>query len=198
LLNQLIGHIWFRERPYDALAGVRLLGAPSGDPSFPSDHATAAFAVSLGIGLGLPRLGTILLAESALLCIARVAMGLHYPGDVVAGFLIAAGSVAVCQRLALLLREPLLAGARHLLAQRLAVRLDERKGIVSRPAADRLGLLGLVVGMPALIEATADPFRLQPEWAEAFVLTLVALGLIAAVIVLEMGPLRLPQAERGS
>ena len=43
LLNQAIGHFWVRERPFAAHPhSLVLFTAPSHDPSFPSDHATAA------------------------------------------------------------------------------------------------------------------------------------------------------------
>lgn len=49
LINQVIGEAWARPRPYDVANGIHLLTAPSGDPSFPSDHATAAFALRLAL-----------------------------------------------------------------------------------------------------------------------------------------------------
>src|SRR6187397_1968956 len=46
LANQVIGHLWDRQRPFAAHPGaVHLLAARSSDPSFPSDHAAAAFAI---------------------------------------------------------------------------------------------------------------------------------------------------------
>src|SRR3954466_894762 len=46
---QIIGHIWDRARPYEAHSGVHLFVSPSLDPSFPSDHATAAFALAVAV-----------------------------------------------------------------------------------------------------------------------------------------------------
>ena len=58
--------------------------------SLPSDHATAAFAVAFGIGLFLDRRWGILLTVAALaIGVARVWAGVHYPGDVAAGAVIA-------------------------------------------------------------------------------------------------------------
>jgi undecaprenyl-diphosphatase len=57
------------------------------DPhSFPSGHAarTALLAV-LAVGLGPPWLAVILVPWAPLVSLARVAMGLHYPTDVLAG-----------------------------------------------------------------------------------------------------------------
>jgi len=46
---QLIGHVVDRARPYDAIAGMRLLVPRTRDFSFPSDHATVAGAVAGGL-----------------------------------------------------------------------------------------------------------------------------------------------------
>src|SRR4029078_6397487 len=66
-------------------AHAHLLIAHSSDPSFPSDHATGAFALAFGIWLYDRTIGALLLAVAALLSFARVFVGTHYPGDVVAG-----------------------------------------------------------------------------------------------------------------
>jgi undecaprenyl-diphosphatase len=62
----------------------------STDPhSFPSGHAARATMLSiLGIGLGPAWLGIILLIWAPLVGLARVAMGVHYLSDVLAGMLL--------------------------------------------------------------------------------------------------------------
>jgi undecaprenyl-diphosphatase len=89
LINQPVAHAVARTRPYLAHPGhAHLLIGRSHDPSFPSDHATGAFALALGVWLYDRTLGTILLVLAALLSFARVYVGTHYPGDVVAGALV--------------------------------------------------------------------------------------------------------------
>jgi len=89
LVNQPISHAVARPRPYVAHpAHVHLLIARSQDFSFPSDHATAGFALATGIWLYDRTLGTVLLVFAAVLAFARVYVGTHYPGDVVAGAVI--------------------------------------------------------------------------------------------------------------
>src|SRR3954453_16626099 len=96
LINQPIAHAVDRLRPYLAHpAHAHLLITRSHDPSFPSDHATGGFALAFGIWLYDRTLGTILLALAAILSFARVYVGTHYPGDVVAGALIGMAVVAV-------------------------------------------------------------------------------------------------------
>lgn len=83
-VNQVIIHLWDRPRPFAAHAATLLL-TPSHDPSFPSDHAAFAFAVAVAVLLVARRVGWLLLAFAALLGLARVWTGEHYPGDVAAG-----------------------------------------------------------------------------------------------------------------
>jgi membrane-associated phospholipid phosphatase len=86
LINQPIAAMVDRVRPYAAHpAHAHLLISRSHDPSFPSDHATGAFALAIGIWLYDRTIGTVLLVLAALLAFSRVYVGTHYPGDVVAG-----------------------------------------------------------------------------------------------------------------
>jgi undecaprenyl-diphosphatase len=107
---QLIVDIWARPRPYVAHPDAHLFIAPSHDPSFPSDHATAAFAIAVALLLRHRKAGWIALALAAVLSIARVAVGTHYPGDVAAGAVI--GTAA-----ALVLWHPSVRGPLHRLAE---------------------------------------------------------------------------------
>jgi membrane-associated phospholipid phosphatase len=100
-LNQPLAHLVERARPYLAHpAHAHLLIARSHDPSFPSDHATGAFALAFGIWLYDRTIGTILLVLATVLSFARVYVGTHYPGDVLAGALIGAAAAALLYLLA--------------------------------------------------------------------------------------------------
>jgi undecaprenyl-diphosphatase len=93
---QLIGDLWDRARPYEAHpASAHLLVAGSPDPSFPSDHATAAFAIAVSIALRSRRAGTIALAMAIAVSVARVAVGTHYPSDVIGGALLGTAAALV-------------------------------------------------------------------------------------------------------
>ncbi len=92
IANQVIGHVWFRARPYDTHPETHLLVGPSGDPSFPSDHATAGFALALGSATRLPRTGALIFVETVLLSLGRVFVGRHYPGDIAASLAVASSA----------------------------------------------------------------------------------------------------------
>lgn len=84
--NQLIAHLWSRERPTAAHPAAHLFFvAPSSDPSFPSDHAGAAFAIAFAVIFVSRRAGIGFLIAAAVIAVDRVFVGLHYPGDIAGG-----------------------------------------------------------------------------------------------------------------
>jgi undecaprenyl-diphosphatase len=86
----LVGHFVSaavdRPRPFVAHAAtIHPFLAHAPDPSFPSDHATAAFAIAAAVALRERRWGLVLLALATVVAAGRVFLGLHYPSDVLAG-----------------------------------------------------------------------------------------------------------------
>jgi undecaprenyl-diphosphatase len=92
-VNQIIIRLWARPRPFVEHHAIMLL-TPSTDPSFPSDHATFAFAVAVALFLALRRVGIAALLLAALISFARVYTGEHYVSDVLAGAVVG-GTVAL-------------------------------------------------------------------------------------------------------
>lgn len=84
-VNQVIALVWARPRPFTAHPSVHVLLSRSTDPSFPSDHAAAAFAIATVAVLVRPRLGVAAVVLAFLVAYARVYVGAHYPGDVLGG-----------------------------------------------------------------------------------------------------------------
>jgi undecaprenyl-diphosphatase len=102
LANQVVAQIWHRPRPYqDHPLGVLPLLSASHDPSFPSDHATAAFAIAFGILFVTRRTGWWFLAWASLIALSRVFAGMHYPTDVLAGGAVGLGAGFLTARVAM-------------------------------------------------------------------------------------------------
>ena len=86
-----IGGLVGRARPFDTIAGAHVLIARSSDVSFPSDHATAVGAIAVALLVGRHRrTGTVAVVAAVVMAFARVYVGVHYPGDVVAGLALGA------------------------------------------------------------------------------------------------------------
>ncbi len=129
-INQPIAHAVDRTRPYLTHPHAQLLIGRSHDPSFPSDHATGAFAIAVAMWFYDRVAGTVLLMLAVVLSFARVYAGTHYPSDVV-------GGAAIGAAVALLLRLPALRRALERLAQLFATVWDRLVAVVYRPRAAR-------------------------------------------------------------
>jgi undecaprenyl-diphosphatase len=85
--NQLIADVWHRNRPYESHPAAYHL-SNSHDPSFPSDHASAAFAIAFAVLLFDGIAGALFVVLAAVIALGRVLTGAHYLGDVLAGCLV--------------------------------------------------------------------------------------------------------------
>lgn len=97
-IGQLIGGAIDRARPYEAMTGIHLLVDKTTDFSFPSDHATAAGAVAVGLLLTNRRWGIVAAVLAVVMALTRVYVGAHYPGDVLAGLALG-GAVAAAGKI---------------------------------------------------------------------------------------------------
>jgi membrane-associated phospholipid phosphatase len=75
------------KRPRPALAGLPPLGGAPSSLSFPSAHATSAFAVATAMTRVEP-LGALAFLLAFALALGRPYLGMHYPSDVLAGIVL--------------------------------------------------------------------------------------------------------------
>ncbi len=94
-IAQLVTMMVDRARPFVADPLVQVFVHHGPDRSFPSDSATAAFAIATAILLYKPRLGWVALVLAAAWGIGRIAVGMHYPTDILAGIVLGAGVSAL-------------------------------------------------------------------------------------------------------
>ena len=87
-----------RRRPDRAVPEDRRLKQP-GSSSFPSGHAASAAAFSGVVGREIPELWLPLNALAGTVAFSRVFTGVHYPGDVLAGWLLGKSVAGVSRRL---------------------------------------------------------------------------------------------------
>ncbi len=96
LANAVLGHLWFHARPFvDHPKQTVLLVHHGADNSFPSDHASLAFAVAFAVLVFHRRLGAVLVAAAVGVGIDRIFVGVHYPVDVGTSVLVGLGAAAI-------------------------------------------------------------------------------------------------------
>ena len=92
LLANLLKRLFGRARPEEFIdTGVFQFQHFLNDwsfQSFPSGHATTAIATAFVIGFMAPRFFRLILLIAVMTGISRIVIGMHYPTDVVAGFVV--------------------------------------------------------------------------------------------------------------
>ena len=81
-----------RDRPYDVFPQVRQLGLALTGPCFPSGHVQSAWLVAVALAFRWRRSAPWLVLFALLVSYSRLYCGMHYPLDVIVGFLIGAAA----------------------------------------------------------------------------------------------------------
>ncbi len=87
-----LGQLWYEPRPFASDPDTVRLISHAANNSFPSDHAAVAAAAATIGALAWRRAAVPLAVFVILIGIGRVFVGVHYPGDVVAGAAVGAGA----------------------------------------------------------------------------------------------------------
>jgi undecaprenyl-diphosphatase len=87
LANQAFKRVAQRERPSESVPEARMLEQPE-STSFPSGHTASAAAFSGIVGRAYPKLWLPINGLAAAVGFSRVYTGVHYPGDVLGGWLL--------------------------------------------------------------------------------------------------------------
>ena len=89
-----------RKRPTDEVPEERRLVKPE-SYSFPSGHTASAAAFSGVVGRAYPKLWLPINALAAMVGFSRVYTGVHFPGDVLGGWIVGRGVAFVVNRVAI-------------------------------------------------------------------------------------------------
>jgi len=79
-----------RMRPCHTLASVRAPAGCGSGQSFPSTHASDTAAAAVVLSWGAPALTPLAVVLTLLVGVSRVYLGVHYPSDVLAGWVLGA------------------------------------------------------------------------------------------------------------
>lgn len=95
IIANIIGHLVHRSRPFQA-GGVQELIFHRPSVSFPSDHASALFAVATSFYLsGQKKLSYVMFAIAIAVSFFRVATAIHWPTDILGGIVVGVFSAYV-------------------------------------------------------------------------------------------------------
>jgi len=87
LFAYLFKYLFSTLRPYDQIENVQNLFIANGH-AFPSGHATFFMALAISIYFRHKKIGLFLILSAILIGISRIMAGVHYPTDILAGFVL--------------------------------------------------------------------------------------------------------------
>jgi undecaprenyl-diphosphatase len=99
LIVSLIKHIVAHPRPFQYITDMKSLFVDGGFDSFPSGHASAFMALGVALWYHHRTAGVFLIISAILIGIARIIGGVHFPIDILVGWLIGLGIALVANHI---------------------------------------------------------------------------------------------------
>lgn len=87
-VTEIIRFFYNRPRPFETLTEIYQLIFRDTAGSFPSGHAAFSFAIAAVVSHYYPKTGLAFFVAATILSLARVAVGVHWPTDIIGGALI--------------------------------------------------------------------------------------------------------------
>lgn len=92
MVTELVRIFYNRPRPFEILENVRQLVDHAVGDSFPSGHASLAFAVATTVSFHYPKTSILFFAAAFSIGFGRVAAGVHWPSDILGGAIVGVGT----------------------------------------------------------------------------------------------------------
>lgn len=87
-VTELIRFLYNRPRPFEVLTEIYQLVYHSGGEAIPSGHAAFASAIAAAVSFYYPKISIFFWAAAILIGLGRVAAGVHWPSDILAGVVV--------------------------------------------------------------------------------------------------------------
>lgn len=98
LISEVISKLYLRQRPFVSLPEIKLLVPHSADGGMPSHHLAFMTALVVSVYFYDRRAATLFGLLALLSAFGRVAAGIHYPSDIIAGVALGGGVVYLYRR----------------------------------------------------------------------------------------------------
>ena len=101
VITELIRFSYSRPRPFEVLADARQIIEHATGGSFPSGHAALSFAVATAVAFYYPKTSIFFFLAAFSIGVSRVAAGIHWPSDILAGAIVGIATAWIIRHLLL-------------------------------------------------------------------------------------------------
>lgn len=107
IFKPVIVFFWDRARPFAVLSNFHQLVSENAGGAMPSGHAVFSFAIAMAVYYYYPKTSILFFLAAISMGIARVAAGVHWPSDILAGAVVGIFSAWLIEILLKKFRNPL-------------------------------------------------------------------------------------------